>query len=193
MGTIEVIAVVLGVINVTLVVRRNIWNFPVALVMVSLYGVIFFDARLYSDALLQIFFFAVNIYGWWYWARGKAETGEVHVEVMQPWTRAALLGALALAIALWGWMMSTYTDAHFPWWDAAIAMMSVAAQLLMSRRYLENWALWIAVDVLAVGLYWVKELQLTSALYVVFLALSIWGQEEWLRALRGPRRQTATQ
>lgn len=188
----EIIAVALGLINVTLVVLRNIWNFPVALVMVSLYAVIFYDAKLYSDALLQIFFFVVNIYGWWYWARGKAAEGEVRVEVLSPWSRGLLIAGLALAIGFWGWIMNRYTDAHFPWWDAAIAMMSVAAQILLSRRYVENWALWIAVDVLAVGLYWVKALQLTSALYVVFLALSIWGQEEWLRALRGPRRRAVT-
>lgn len=180
----EVIAVVLGIVNVTLVVRRSIWNFPFALVMVSLYGVIFFEAKLYSDALLQIFFFAVNIYGWWYWTRAKAEAGEIRVEAMRRGMRLAFAMGLAVAIAAWGWVMHRYTDAHFPWWDGAIAMMSIAAQILMSRRYIENWALWIAVDVLAVGLYWVKDLQLTSALYVVFLALSIWGQEEWLRARR---------
>ncbi|MGH6780495.1 MAG: nicotinamide riboside transporter PnuC [Sphingomonadaceae bacterium] len=184
-GVLEVIAVILGIINVTLVVRRNIWNYPFALVMVALYARIFFDAKLYSDALLQIFFFVVNIYGWWYWARDKAEQGEIRVEIMSMQARAALVTGLAAAIALWGWMMHTHTDASFPWWDAAIAMMSVAAQILMSRRYLENWALWIAVDVIAVGLYWVKGLHLTSALYVVFLALSIWGQEEWMNARKG--------
>ncbi|RJF86104.1 nicotinamide riboside transporter PnuC [Sphingomonas cavernae] len=189
MGILEVIAAILGVINVALVVRRSIWNFPVAMVTVSLYGVIFFDARLYSNALLQIFFFVVNIYGWWYWARCKAEMGEIRVKVMDRWKRIVTPIGIAIMTALWGWLMSSRTDADFPWWDAAIAMMSVAAQILLSRRYVENWVLWIAVDVLAVGLYWVKELPLTSALYVALLAFSIWGQEEWMRALRGRREQ----
>lgn len=186
-GVLEVIAVILGIINVTLVVQRNIWNYPFALVMVAIYARIFFDAKLYSDALLQLFFFAVNIYGWWYWARGNARMGEVRVEIMSTSARVTLAIGLVIVIALWGWTMRTYTDASLPWWDAAIAMMSVAAQILMSRRYLENWALWIAVDVIAVGLYWVKELHLTSALYVVFLALSIWGQEEWMNARKDRR------
>lgn len=186
-GTIEVIAVILGLANVTLVVLRSIWNYPFALVMVALYAVIFHDAKLYSDALLQLFFFVVNIYGWWYWARGQAESGEIRVERLSWSGRLSWLAGIVVLIGLWGWLMDTRTDAHFPYWDGAIAMMSVAAQILMSRRYLENWILWIAVDILAVGLYWVKDLRLTSALYVVFLALSIWGLEEWMRVRRAAR------
>ena len=182
MSALETIAVILGMINVTLVVLRSVWNYPFGIVMVSLYAVIFYDAHLYSDALLQIFFFVVNIYGWWHWARAKAEIGEVAVELLSWRARGAWIAGLIAATAAWGWMMATRTDAHFPYWDGAIAMLSVAAQLLMSRRYLENWILWIAVDILAVGLYWVKDLKLTAALYVVFLALSIWGLEEWMRA-----------
>lgn len=191
MGGLEIIAVVLGLINVTLVVLRNIWNYPVALVMVSLYAVIFYQTNLYSDALLQIFFFVMNIYGWWYWARGKAETGDIRVELL---SNRARLGWAVWLVALtigWGWLMDNRTDAHFPYWDGAIAMTSVAAQILMSRRFLENWVLWILVDVLAVGLYWVKDLKLTSALYVVFLALSIWGFEEWMRVRREAGRAAA--
>lgn len=189
-STLEIIAVILGVINVTLVVLRSIWNYPFGIVMVSLYAVIFYQTKLYSDALLQIFFFVVQIYGWWSWQRARAETGEVRVELLSNTARIGWVVALIALTIAWGWMMDTRTDAHFPYWDGAIAMMSVAAQILMSRRYLENWILWILVDVLAVGLYWVKDLKLTSALYVVFLALSIWGFEEWMRARRASR-QTA--
>jgi nicotinamide mononucleotide transporter len=184
MGGLEIIAEILGVINVTLVVLRNIWNYPVALVMVSLYAVIFYETNLYSDALLQIFFFVVNIYGWWYWSRGKAETGDIRVELLSNRARLGWLVGLVVLTIGWGWLMDTRTEAHFPYWDGAIAMTSVAAQILMSRRFLENWVLWVLVDVLAVGLYWVKDLKLTSALYVVFLALSIWGFEEWMRVRR---------
>ena len=187
---IEIIAVLLGLINITLIVLRSIWNYPVGMVMVALYAQIFFGAKLYSDALLQIFFFVVQIYGWWYWLRGKSQAGDVVVEALSWRARGMWAIGLIVATALWGWMMDSQTDAHFPWWDGGIAMMSVAAQLLMSRRYLENWVLWILVDILAVGLYWVKDLKLTSALYVVFLALSIWGFEEWMR-VRQQRAATA--
>jgi nicotinamide mononucleotide transporter len=179
MNALEWVAAGLGVINVALVVRRSIWNYPFGIAMVSLYFFVFLGEKLYSDVLLQAFFLVVQLYGWWNWLRSKAETGEVVVLVMDWAARARWLAGCAVATALWGWLMHRYTDASFPWWDAAVAMMSVAAQILMSRRYLENWMLWIAVDLAAIPLYAVKDLRPTVALYIVFLALSIAGLVHW--------------
>jgi len=180
----EMVAVALGLVNVTLVVRRSLWNYPFGIAMVVLYAHIFFDTRLYSDALLQVFFFVVQIYGWIHWARGRAEAGEVRVERLGSAARFAWLASSAVAIALWGWGMHHFTDAAFPWWDASVAILSVAAQILMSRRLLENWVLWIAVDVLAIGLYAAKGLQATAWLYAIFLVLAIWGLIDWRGAER---------
>lgn len=184
MSPLEIAAFAFGLANVTLVVLRSIWNYPFGIVMVALYALIFAQAKLYSDALLQIFFLLVQLYGWWNWARAKAESGEVTVLMLSWRSRLQWAAGCAVATLVWGWLMHTYTDAAFPWWDASIAMMSVAAQILMSRRYIENWWLWIAVDAAAVPLYAVKDLWLTSGLYVVFGALSVWGLIEWLRAGR---------
>lgn len=184
MSPLEVIAFVLGVANVTLVVRRSLWNYPFGLAMVSLYGVIFLGARLYSDAILQIFFFMVQLYGWLNWARSKSDEGEVVVVRLAAAERMAWLAGIAIATALWGWAMHRFTDAAFPWWDASVAMLSVAAQILMSRRAIENWVLWIAVDLDAIGLYAVKDLWLTALLYTIFLALSVWGLIDWRAARR---------
>ena len=179
---IEVTAAILGLVNVTLVVRRSLWNYPFALAMVSLYGWIFFREKLYSDALLQIFFIAVNLYGWVNWARSKAETGQVRVEMLSERARLGWLIACAVLVAGWGALMHHYTDAHYPWWDGAIAMLSVVAQYLQSRRYLESWVLWIAVDLLAVPLFAVKGLVLTAGLYTIFLSLCVWGLSDWAKA-----------
>ncbi|MES1973218.1 MAG: nicotinamide riboside transporter PnuC [Pseudomonadota bacterium] len=187
MSSIEMIAVALGIVNVALVVRRSLWNYPFGIVMVALYAHIFFGARLYSDALLQLFFFVVQIYGWAHWSRAAAAAGEVRVERLGPRARLAWCAGSVVATALWGWGMHRFTDAAFPWWDAAVAILSVAAQLLMSRRFLENWVLWIAVDLLAIGLYAAKDLWLTAGLYGVFLLLSIWGLLGW----RGAERRMA--
>lgn len=182
MGPIEVAATLFGLINVTLVVRRSIWNYPFALAMVTLYAWIFYHGRLYSDALLQGFYFAVNLYGWWNWARSREEAGEVVVLNMDGRARALWLVGCAAAAAAWGAVMHHYTDATFPWWDGSIAMMSVAAQILQSQRKWECWVLWIAVDLLAIPLFGVKALWLTAGLYCIFLALSVWGLIDWLRA-----------
>jgi nicotinamide mononucleotide transporter len=178
---IEIVAFLLGLANVTLVVRRSVWNYPFGLAMVALYARIFFDQKLYSDALLQLFFFVVQIYGWWHWMRARADAGEVRVELLSTSQRLWWLIGCAVASAVWGELMHRYTDAAYPWWDGTIAMLSVAAQILMSRRYLENWVLWIAVDVLAIGLFPLKGLGLATVLYAIFLALSVWGLIQWQR------------
>ena len=184
MSAIETAAFLLGVVNVILVVRRSIWNYPFALAMVTLYAWVFWGAKLYSDTLLQGFFFAVNIYGWWYWARSIQAEGEVAVERMSAAMRFGWVTGCLIATAGWGWLMHRYTDAAFPWWDASVAMTSVAAQILQSRRKIESWILWIVVDVIAIGLYAAKDLRLTAVLYAIFLTLSIWGLIDWRRAER---------
>ena len=180
----EIAAALLGLVNVTLVVRRSIWNYVFGLAMVTLYAFVFFEARLYSDALLQVFFFVVQIYGWWNWRRSQAESGDVVVVTLPTRARIGWAGGAVIASALWGYAMHRFTDASFPWIDGTIAIVSVVAQILQSRRALESWWLWIAVDVASVGLYAAKELWPTMALYAVFLGLAIWGAIDWRRAMR---------
>ena len=187
MTALEAVAFAFGVANVWLLVRRSIWNYPFGIVMVLLYARIFYDAKLYSDALLQIFFFAVQIYGWWHWLRARAEAGEIVVETLSPRARLLIGAACLVAIAAWGALMHSQTDASFPWWDASVLVLSVAAQIMLARRYLENWALWILVDILSIGLYAAKGLWLTLALYVILLGLATWGLVQWLRVLRAQR------
>jgi nicotinamide mononucleotide transporter len=185
MNPIEYVAAGLGVINVALVVRRSVWNYPFGLIMVSLYFFVFFEARLYSDALLQIFFFVVQLYGWRNWLRAKQAAGEVPVAVLTPPERLAWAAATAAASLAWGLGMTRYTDAAAPMIDAVIAGMSIAAQILMARRLIENWVLWVVVDAIAIGLFASRGLYATSALYALFLLLSIIGFVGWRRALRG--------
>lgn len=179
---IEQCAVALGIINVSLIIRRSVWNFPFGLLMVVLYAKIFFDYRLYSDALLQIYFFVIQIYGWWYWLRGRDQSGLIVVTRLSP-TRWPVYALLAVAgIALLGTAMDRLTDADYAYWDATIAILSVIAQFLMSRRILESWLIWISVDVLAIGLFATKGLHPTAALYAVFLMLASAGLLAWVRA-----------
>jgi nicotinamide mononucleotide transporter len=182
MNWLEWVAAALGVANVALVVRRSVWNYPFGIAMVALYSYIFYREYLFSDALLQIFFFVVNIYGWANWLRSKANAGEVVVVVLSWRARAAWAVGCVAATAGWGWLMYRYTPAAYPWWDGSVAMLSVAGQILMSRRYLENWWLWIAADLAAIPLYAVKGLQVTAWLYLLFLLLSIAGLIGWQRA-----------
>lgn len=181
---IEITAVILGLINVTLIIRRNIWNYPFGVVMVILYARIFYDYQLYSDALLQIYFLVIQIYGWWYWLRGRDLDGLVIVERLPVRQIPYYVLIAIVGLALLGTSMDRLTDADFPYWDGSIAILSVLAQFLMSRRLLESWFLWITVDLLAISLFWVKGLYPTTALYVVFLVLATIGLLNWTRAWR---------
>ena len=183
MAPLEIAAAILGVVTVFLVVRRSEWNYPFALAMVALYFVVFYDARLYSDALLQIFFFAINLYGWWAWHHAPQVDHGVRVLAMRGNARLAWLAATIAASVGWGFLMSRFTDAAAPFADAAIAGTSVSAQILQSLRRIETWMLWIAVDIGAVGLFWSRELLVTAGLYALFLVMSVVGFIEWKKRL----------
>ncbi len=182
MNPLEIIAVFLGIANVGLLVRRSIWNYPFGMAMVALYFVIFREARLYGEAGLQVFFFAVQGWGWWLWAGGLART--VTVEWMNWRARGVAIALVATSSVSIGWAMARFTDAAMPYADAAIAGASVVAQVLLAMRRVENWALWVAIDVLSIGVYLARGLNLTAGLYVVFLVLAIAGYRQWARAAR---------
>ncbi len=182
MSPIEIIAVILGIINIVLIIRRSVWNFPVAIVMVALYFVIFRDAQLYSDAGLQVFFAVVNLYGWWGWHRNKADAGEVVVRRLATIGYILWIAGSVAAIWAWGAFMGSYTQTSYPYWDASVAMLSVAGQILMTRRFVENWHWWIVVNLISIPLYVTKELYLTAGLYGVFLVLAIAGLVNWRKA-----------
>lgn len=184
MTAIEILATVLGLTNVYLIIRRNIWNYPFGLAMVVLYAKIFYDYKLYSDALLQIYYVGIQLYGWWYWLRGRQPDGLITVARLADRHRALVLGIIVVGATGLGWVMASKTDASVPYWDATTTVMSLMAQFLLSRRYLENWVLWIVVDVLSIGIYTYKELYLTAGLYTVFLGMASWGLVAWLRAER---------
>lgn len=179
----EKIAVACGLANIYLTVRQNIWCWPVGVVMVSLYVYIFFGAKLYSDALLNVFFLAMQFYGWYHWTRGGVEHSTSLAAVARlsgnewGWTAA---GTAAGTLAL-GTVMRHYTDAALPYPDAFTTTLSVIAQFLLTRKILENWTLWIVADVVYIGVYTIKALYWTAGLYVVFLALCIQGYREWSR------------
>jgi nicotinamide mononucleotide transporter len=175
----EIIAVILGLANIALIVRRSLWNYPFGIAMVSLYFFIFIEARLYSDALLQIFFLVLNLYGWLNWSGARTQDEGVPVRWLGM-PGFLVWAAVGIATsALWGWLMHRLTD--------AAAMLSIVAQLLMARRYIDNWTFWIIVDCLAIPLYSTKGLHLTAGLYIVFLLFSLAGLIEWMRAHRKSR------
>jgi len=174
----------LGLLGVALMIRRTLWAFPVGLLSVGVQGVLFFQAKFYADATLQIFFFAALAWGWWHW--GRAAGPELPVSRLTTRGLAITLAAAVAATAIWALALRRWTDAVMPWRDAGIAAFSVAAQVLQARKKLENWPLWIGVNLVAVVSYWKAELAFTAFLYAVYLGLAVLGWRAWRRAARVP-------
>ena len=184
MSPLEIAAVCFGLANVALIVGKSVWNFPFGIVMVSLYAVIFFEARLYSEMLLQVFFLVVQLFGWWKWLTAIEDDGELLVTWSSaPVMLASLAATGVLALAL-GSAMDRWTNAAAPYVDATVTAASVVAQFLLSFRRIENWVYWIAIDCLSIGLYVWRGLNLTAGLYVVLLLMSAAGLGAWLRSPR---------
>jgi len=189
LSVIEYIAVVFGIVAVYLNVRQNIWCWLTGLLQVALYVIIFYQAKLYSDFLLHIFYVFMQLYGWYHWLYGGAKKDALPVTVLN--SRHRLVWALLIVIGtwLWGWFMAARTDAALPYWDAFTTVASVVAMWFMARKYLESWILWIIVDVVAVGVYYVKDLLPTTGLYIVFLGLAAAGFIEWKRSMLAQQKE----
>ena len=179
---IEYAAAALGLANIALLVRRSVWNFPAGMAMVALYVVVFAQQRLYAEAGLQVFFFLAQAWGWALWARADERASGVPVRRLDNPSRAAWLAiTAALSIGL-GWVLHRFTNAAMPYADSAIAGASVAAQILLGLRRIENWVLWIAIDIAAIALYLNRGLYPTAALYGAFLVMSVYGLKGWAQA-----------
>lgn len=182
MSWIEIIASVLGLACVVLTVRRHIACWPTGLAMVILYVFIFYEAKLYSDMLLQVVYIFLQMYGWYAWLHGGADREPLVITQLPAWHALGWTVAGVLTAAALGGAMHVYTDASFPYLDAAATVASLIAQFLLGRKVLQSWLVWIVVDVLSIGLYLAKELYPTAALYLVFLGLATWGWVEWSSA-----------
>lgn len=184
MNPVEWIAAALGLANIALLVRRSVWNYPFGMAMVALYALVFFEAKLYGESGLQLFFFAAQAWGWVLWVRAGHGDSQVPVRWLGDFSRLVWLTATAALALNLGWVMHHFTDASLPYADAAIAGASIAAQILLAFRRIENWVLWIVIDVASIAVYVTKGLWPTAALYVVFLGMSALGLREWIVASR---------
>ncbi len=180
----ELFGVATGLWSVWLTVRENIWLWPIGIVSCIAYGVLFWQIKLYADMGLQVFFIAASVYGWYWWLHGGSNQTEAPISRLSLQSVVGLTFITVLAIVIVGYFFKTHTDAHLPFWDATASGASVTAQLLLMRKKIENWPLWIAIDVLYVGIYIYKQVYPTAALYVVFLILAALGWSEWNKTLK---------
>ncbi len=178
---------VLGVAGVWLFIRRSLWAFPVGLVSVSVQGALFYQAHFPADAALQVFIFGTLAWGWWHWVRDRGTAPELPVTTLSARGRWLTLLIATAATVAWALTVGRWMKAAMPWRDAFIAAFSVAAQVLQAKKCIENWPLWVVVNVVAVASYWSAELAFTAFLYAVYLGLGAMGWREWHRAMQATR------
>lgn len=185
---IEWSAMALGLINIALLIFRIVWNFAFGIVSVILAGFVMWERKLYGESSLQLFFVFAQLWGWWLWLRIGGEEagsgGRVPVRWLDwPSRWVWLVGIAAVGLNL-GWGLDRFTDASVPYADAGITGASIAAQILLAFRRIENWLIWIVVDIASVILFIDRELYALAGLYGGMLVMCLFGLKEWIAAER---------
>lgn len=201
MSYLEFFGTIFNILCVWLAMRKSVWNWPIGILAVILFAALFYQINLYSDFFEQIYYLLTGFWGWWAWSRLKnthKKNGQETIAHNTP--RENILWGIALitgTILLGGFMARINTifpewfpeAASFPYLDAFTTIASFIAQILLIRQRIENWYLWIVVDVIGVWLYFEKEVKFVSALYLIFLILATSGLIHWQRKFRQSSKQ----
>lgn len=180
----ELISFVLSVLTVYLNIRRNHWAWGFAIISSATYGVVFYHSALYGDMGLQVVFIIVSVWGWYNWLYGGGGHQALDVTRLDRRGWIASLAGWAIGFVLLAWFLKTWTNTDVPHADGFLTAGSLLGQVLLSRKKVENWHAWIAVDVLYVGLYLYKHLVLTAILYALFVVMAAIGLRAWARVAR---------
>lgn len=179
----ELAAVILAVGYLVLAIRQNIWCWFCAATSTAIYVYLFARANLYMESLLNVFYFAMAVYGWLMW-RGGRTGDELPVCIWALRVHAYAIAAIVVFAALSGYLLATFTDAAYPYVDSATTFGAIWATFLVARKVLENWWYWLVIDVVSVFIYWSRGLEATAALFVVYVVLIPVGLIAWTRSYR---------
>jgi len=180
---VETTAVAAAILYLLLAIRENIWCWFFAGVSTALYIWLCAGARLYMEPVLKVYYFLMAVYGWRVWRFGGA-TEELPVSAWPPRVHGTALASIAALVVVTGTLLSTFTDAAFPFIDAATTFGAIWATFLVARKVLENWWYWLVIDLADVAIYWIRGLELTSLLYVIYVIIIPLGLIAWTRSYR---------
>ncbi len=184
LSPLELLAVLFAVGYLLLAIRQNIWCWFLAAVSTAIFVHLFLQAKLYMESLLNIFYFAMALYGWYIWYSGRVGNAELPVSVWSRSIHAVALVVIAAISLTTGHLLDRFTDAAFPYIDSMTTWAAVWATFLVARKVLENWWYWLVIDVISVFIYWARDLQLTSLLFVIYVMLVPIGLLSWTRSYR---------
>ena len=180
----EAAAVVAALLYLLLAIRENIWCWLFAGISTAIYVYLFVVARLYMESALNVFYFAMAIYGFSVWYRGRTPDRKLPVTT---WPVAVHVWAIAVIVAasfVSGNLLERFTDAEFPYIDSLTTWSAIWATFLVARKVLENWWYWLAIDIASIFIYWSRDLELTALLFVVYVIMIPFGLISWTRSYR---------
>lgn len=182
-ASLEVIAVMLAIAYLLLAIRQSLWCWPAAIVSSLIYLVLMYEAGLYMESALQVFYVGVAVYGWRVWRRGGADDGPLAVRTWpRHWHGIAIATVLGLSL-LSGVLLTRYSDAALPYLDSFTTWGAILATWMVARKLLENWVYWFVIDSVAMYLYLSRGLYLTTGLFAVYLVLVVIGFRAWRRSM----------
>ncbi|MDH5828122.1 nicotinamide riboside transporter PnuC [Sphingobacterium faecium] len=179
----EWIGTITGFLCVYLAAKQHILNWPISAISVLTYGYIFYHSKLYGDAVLQLYFLGTALYGWYYWSKNKADKSKPIVSFNNREMGLTVLIIIILT-AILGTFLQRMTDSDVPYIDGFCTAVSFVAQFLMTRKIVQNWLLWIFVDICYIPLYFHKGLLLTALLYLAFAWIAWHGYRDWKATYR---------
>lgn len=179
--TLEWLGTVTGFLCVYLAAKQHILNWPISIISVAAYAILFYQSKLYGNAVLQVYFFGTAIYGWYYWVKRGQDADKKPIVSFSALEIAGTVAVVLVLSGVTGWFLGTYTDTDVPYIDGFCTAMSFVAQFLMTRKVLQNWLLWIIVDICYIPLYLYKGFMLTALLYVAFTVIATMGYLDWRR------------
>lgn len=188
----EVVAVVFAILYLLLAIRENIWCWLCAGISTAIYIWLFAVAKLYMESLLNVFYFGMAVYGWFVWSRGQKNRRELPVTTWPLSIHVTALVFIAMLVVVVGGWLQQHSDAAFPYIDSATTFAAIWATFLVARKVLENWYYWLLIDLVSVFVYWLRDLELTAMLFVVYLIMIPFGIVRWTRSWRNAVDSTAS-
>lgn len=180
----ELVAAIAGLMGVWLTTKQIIWCWPVALINVILSFVVFYDEKLYQDAILQVFYFFMTLWGWYHWLYGGQNHAKPVVGSVSDKTLVLYLVTGFLLMLGSGFFFKNYTDADLPFWDAASLVWGIIGTIWMIKKWIESWVIWITIDIICTGIFLYKGLYFFTIQYFIFSILAIYGWVEWNKDLK---------
>ncbi|WP_346857634.1 nicotinamide riboside transporter PnuC [uncultured Draconibacterium sp.] len=188
---IELLGAILGIVYIVFSIRQNILTWPTGLVTSAIYVAVFFNARLYADMGLQVYYVAISIYGWYFWIKGKKPQNTTQVPVKNTpgllWIKLTFVSVVLYTILLY--ILLNWTNSDVPYMDSLTTALSIVATWMLAKKYIEHWLLWIFIDAFSAGLYIYKGLWPTVVLFIIYTIMAVLGYIEWKKDLQYIRRE----